>query len=64
VHNYRTRRIGRPLTMSSPSISDQESGVLVHPRGWLLGARAHKLDAYLRALREALDPDGIMNPAR
>jgi len=30
--------------------------------GWLLGARAHKLDAYLRALRDAVDPDGIMNP--
>jgi alkyldihydroxyacetonephosphate synthase len=30
--------------------------------GWLLGARAHKLDAYLRALRDAIDPDRIMNP--
>jgi alkyldihydroxyacetonephosphate synthase len=30
--------------------------------GWLLGARALKLDPYLRALREALDPDRIMNP--
>jgi alkyldihydroxyacetonephosphate synthase len=30
--------------------------------GWLLGARAKKLDPYLRALRAALDPDGIMNP--
>lgn len=30
--------------------------------GWLLGARAHKLDSYLRALRDALDPDRIMNP--
>jgi FAD/FMN-containing dehydrogenase len=30
--------------------------------GWLLGARAHKLDPYLRALREALDPERIMNP--
>ena len=30
--------------------------------GWLLGARATKLDAYLRALRAALDPDSIMNP--
>jgi FAD/FMN-containing dehydrogenase len=29
---------------------------------WLLGARAHKLDVYLRALRESLDPDRIMNP--
>ena len=30
--------------------------------GWLLGARAMKLDAYLRSLREALDPDRVMNP--
>jgi len=30
--------------------------------GWLLGARAVKLDAYLRALHDALDPAGIMNP--
>jgi FAD/FMN-containing dehydrogenase len=30
--------------------------------GWLLGARPHKLDAYLRSLREALDPERIMNP--
>ncbi|TMQ04476.1 MAG: FAD-binding oxidoreductase, partial [Deltaproteobacteria bacterium] len=30
--------------------------------GWLLGGRAHKLDSYLRALRDALDPDRIMNP--
>jgi alkyldihydroxyacetonephosphate synthase len=30
--------------------------------GWLLGARAQKLDAYLRSLRETLDPGRIMNP--
>ena len=30
--------------------------------GWLLGARAAKLDPYLRALRLAIDPHGIMNP--
>jgi alkyldihydroxyacetonephosphate synthase len=30
--------------------------------GWLLGARAVKLDAYLGALRDALDPERIMNP--
>jgi alkyldihydroxyacetonephosphate synthase len=30
--------------------------------GWLLGARAIKLDTYLRALRDALDPGRIMNP--
>jgi alkyldihydroxyacetonephosphate synthase len=34
----------------------------VRAGGWLLGARAHKLDPYLRALRESLDPDRIMNP--
>ncbi|MBA3460607.1 MAG: FAD-binding oxidoreductase, partial [Deltaproteobacteria bacterium] len=30
--------------------------------GWLLGARAVKLDVYLDALRTAIDPDRIMNP--
>ena len=30
--------------------------------GWLLGARATKLDAYLDALRASIDPHGIMNP--
>jgi FAD/FMN-containing dehydrogenase len=30
--------------------------------GWPLGARATKLDPYLRALRDALDPERIMNP--
>jgi alkyldihydroxyacetonephosphate synthase len=30
--------------------------------GWLIGARAHKLDTYLRALRDVLDPDRVMNP--
>jgi alkyldihydroxyacetonephosphate synthase len=30
--------------------------------GWLLGARATKLDTYLRSLRDYLDPDRIMNP--
>ena len=29
---------------------------------WLLGARATKLDAYLRSLRDTLDPLRIMNP--
>ena len=30
--------------------------------GWLLGARALRLDTYLRAMRDSLDPDRIMNP--
>lgn len=30
--------------------------------GWLLGARATKLDSYLLALKRAIDPEGIMNP--
>ncbi|HEV7557278.1 MAG TPA: FAD-binding oxidoreductase, partial [Kofleriaceae bacterium] len=30
--------------------------------GWLLGARATKLDSYLRSLRDVLDPGKIMNP--
>ncbi|HEY1812587.1 MAG TPA: FAD-binding oxidoreductase [Kofleriaceae bacterium] len=30
--------------------------------GFLIGARARKLDDYLRAMRDALDPQQIMNP--
>ncbi|HEY4238377.1 MAG TPA: FAD-binding oxidoreductase [Kofleriaceae bacterium] len=30
--------------------------------GWLLGGRTAKLDGYLRALRDALDPARVMNP--
>lgn len=30
--------------------------------GWLLGARATKLDAYLDVLRQTIDPHRIMNP--
>ncbi len=30
--------------------------------GWLLGARAVKLDPYLRSLRDALDPNRVLNP--
>ena len=30
--------------------------------GWLLGARAVKLDVYFEALRTAIDPHRIMNP--
>lgn len=33
-----------------------------HAGAWLLGARAQKLDTYLRSLRETLDPAHIMNP--
>jgi len=30
--------------------------------GWLLGSRSRAFDPYLTALRQALDPKGIMNP--
>lgn len=30
--------------------------------GWQLGARATRLDGYLRALRDAIDPERVMNP--
>jgi hypothetical protein len=30
--------------------------------GWPLGTRAQKFDTYLRAMRDALDPDRLMNP--
>ncbi|MGN6108187.1 MAG: FAD-binding oxidoreductase [Kofleriaceae bacterium] len=51
------------------SIDDADEATLVAAEraaetagGWLLGARAGKLDAYLRAMRDAIDPDRIMNP--
>ena len=45
-----------PAIMASAERAAEAAG------GWLLGSRAHKLDPYLRALRQAIDPLGIMNP--
>jgi alkyldihydroxyacetonephosphate synthase len=69
VHISRFDADGAVLFMSvDPSDAGDEAIVGLAERaaeaagGWLLGARAHRLDAYLRALRQALDPDGVMNP--
>jgi alkyldihydroxyacetonephosphate synthase len=50
-----------------PAAGDDAAGAAVERAveaagGWLLGARAVKLDAYLHALRDALDPHQVMNP--
>jgi len=52
-------RVGAPS--DAPALATVEAAAEA-AGGWLLGARAHKLDAYLRALRGALDPDQLMNP--
>ncbi|HEY0190566.1 MAG TPA: FAD-binding oxidoreductase [Kofleriaceae bacterium] len=45
-----------PALLAAAESAAQSAG------GWLLGARAEQLDSYLQALRDALDPDRIMNP--
>jgi alkyldihydroxyacetonephosphate synthase len=52
-------RSGAPADEATVAIAERAAEAA---GGWLLGARAHKLDSYLRALRDALDPDRIMNP--
>ena len=48
--------LDRPEQLAAAETAAQAAGA------WLLGARATKLDSYLRALRAALDPDDVMNP--
>ena len=48
--------LDRPDELAAAEAAAQAAGA------WLLGARATKLDSYLRALRAALDPDDVMNP--
>jgi alkyldihydroxyacetonephosphate synthase len=45
-----------------PAAHDTARRAVTGAGGWLLGARAEKLDVYLRGLREALDPHHVMNP--
>ncbi|HUQ04779.1 MAG TPA: FAD-binding oxidoreductase [Kofleriaceae bacterium] len=52
-----------PETFPNPAgLRDAAEAAARAAGGWLLGARARELDPYLRSLRAALDPDGIMNP--
>lgn len=44
------------------AVVDQAERAAQAAGAWLLGARAVKLDGYLRTLRDTLDPDRIMNP--
>ena len=56
---FTMERSGAPIDDSLLTVAERAAE---SAGGWLLGARAHKLDAYLRALRAAIDPDSIMNP--
>ncbi|HEY0253720.1 MAG TPA: FAD-binding oxidoreductase [Kofleriaceae bacterium] len=47
---------------AGPEISERVGRAAEVAGGWLLGARATKLDPYLRELRRVIDPHGIMNP--
>jgi alkyldihydroxyacetonephosphate synthase len=56
-------REGSPLEgLHDETVRAVAESVAEQVGGWLLGARAVKLDAYLRDLRLALDPHQIMNP--
>ncbi|HEY5937483.1 MAG TPA: FAD-binding oxidoreductase [Kofleriaceae bacterium] len=44
------------------ALVDQAERAAQTAGAWLLGARATKLDGYLRTMRDQLDPDRIMNP--
>ncbi len=56
---FTTERDGQPVDEVTAAAIERAAEAA---GAWLLGARAHKLDTYLRALRETLDPDRIMNP--
>ena len=59
----RPRRRVLFFTLDSPKDTTAIERAAEAAGGYLLGARAVKLDAgYLRELRDALDPDRIMNP--
>jgi alkyldihydroxyacetonephosphate synthase len=56
-------REGSPLEgLHDETVGAVAASVAAQVGGWLPGARATKLDAYLRDLRLALDPHQIMNP--
>ncbi|MFT3693346.1 MAG: FAD-binding oxidoreductase [Kofleriaceae bacterium] len=49
-------------TLGDDTLNDRVGRAAEVAGGWLLGARATKLDGYLRELRRQIDPNGIMNP--
>jgi alkyldihydroxyacetonephosphate synthase len=56
-------RDGSELTEDSAGdVISSAAGAADSAGGWLLGARATKLDSYLLTLKRALDPEQIMNP--
>ncbi len=58
---FTIQRGGEPPDNDDAAVSACERAAQ-NAGAWLLGARAVKLDAYLTALRDALDPHRIMNP--
>ena len=55
-------RDGQPIGSSEDPLHRAVRAAAEAAGGWLLGARASRLDPYLAALRAAVDPLGIMNP--
>jgi alkyldihydroxyacetonephosphate synthase len=55
-------RDGRPIASADDPVARAVRGAAEAAGGWLLGARATRLDPYLASLRAAIDPHGIMNP--
>jgi alkyldihydroxyacetonephosphate synthase len=55
-------RDGQPIATGDDPIARAVRTAAEAAGGWLLGARASRLDPYLTALRAAIDPNGIMNP--
>jgi alkyldihydroxyacetonephosphate synthase len=66
VHVSRFDPDGGVLFITTDPVADTTSRALERAAeaagAWLLGSRATKLDEYLRALRQAVDPGSIMNP--
>ena len=55
----------RPVPLQGPALDQLLAAcenAALSAGGWLLGSRSRPLDPYLVALRNALDPKGIMNP--
>jgi alkyldihydroxyacetonephosphate synthase len=59
---FTIERAGEPAKASIDNALTVAERAVEAAGGWLLGARAHKLDVYLRALRDAIDPHRVMNP--